>query len=90
VPNARAVTHGAAVLKDEAWRAAAAVIEAGALALAQAQLEDWAAGRHDPEDRSRVVRWMIDLEQGGWPSFAAALSNWQTTLDARHPLRVDP
>jgi hypothetical protein len=88
VPNARAVTHGAVVLKDEAWRAAAAVIEAGALALAQAQLDDWAAGRYDPEDRSRVARWMIDLEHGGWPSFAAALSNWQTTLETRHPLRV--
>jgi hypothetical protein len=36
-----------------------------------------------------VARWMIDLEHGGWPSFAAALANWQATLDTRHPLRLE-
>jgi hypothetical protein len=89
VPNARTVTYGDEALKDEAWRAAAAVVEAGALALARAQLDDWEAGRHAPDDRSRVLRWMIDLEHGAWPSFTAALANWQATLDTRHPLRVE-
>jgi hypothetical protein len=32
---------------------------------------------------------MIDLEQGGWSSFAAALAGWQATLGPEHPLRVD-
>lgn len=88
VPNARAVAHGDVARKDEAWRLAAAVVEAGALALAQAQLGDWIAGRHDADDRSRVARWLVDLESGGWPSVAAALASWQATLDPEHPLRV--
>lgn len=90
VPNARGVAHADVACKDEAWRVAAAVVEAGALALAGAQLEAWIAGRHEADDRSRVARWMIDLEQGGWPSFAAALASWQATLGLEHPLRVQP
>jgi hypothetical protein len=90
VPNAIAVAHGDVARKDEAWRAAAAVVEAGALALVRAQLDDWIAGRHDADDRSRVARWMIDLEHGGWPSFAAALESWHAALDPEHPLRVHP
>jgi hypothetical protein len=90
VPHASAVAHGDVARKDEAWRAAAAVVEAGALALARTQLEDWIASRHEPDDRSRVDRWMIDLEHGGWPTFAAALASWQATLGPEHPLRVLP
>jgi hypothetical protein len=88
VPNARAVAHGDVARKDDAWRAAAAVVEAGALALARTQLDDWIAGRHEADDRSRVARWMLDLEQGSWPSFAAALASWQAALGPEHPLRV--
>ena len=90
VPNARAVAHGDVALKNEAWRAAAAVVEAGALALAQAQLDEWIAGRHEADDHTRVSTWMIDLERGAWPSVAAALANWQATLEPEHPLRVHP
>jgi hypothetical protein len=89
VPNARGVAHGDVACKDEAWRAAAAVVEAGALALAQLQLDDWIAGRHDADDRSRLGTWMIDLEQGGWPSLAAALASWQATLGPEHPLCIE-
>lgn len=88
VPHARAVAHADIVRKDDAWRAAAAVVEAGALALARAQLEDWIAGRYEADDRSRIARWMIDLEHGSWPSFASALASWQATLAPEHPLRV--
>lgn len=90
VPNARAVAHGDVALKDEAWRAAAAVIEAGALALAQMQLDEWIAGRHEPHDRARVSTWMIELERGAWPSIAAGLASWQATLEPEHALRVAP
>jgi hypothetical protein len=90
VPGARAVAHGDVVLKDDAWRAAAAVVEAGALALAQAQLDAWIAGRHELDDRRRVETWMLDLESGPWSSVAAALANWQATLEPEHPLRIHP
>jgi hypothetical protein len=89
VPNAQAVAHGDVVLKNEAWRAAAAVVEAGALALAQAQVDEWIAGRYEADDRGRVATWMIDLERGAWPSIASALAAWQATLGPDHPLRVD-
>jgi hypothetical protein len=89
VPNARGVAHGDVACKDEAWRAAVALVEAGALALTRALLDEWIAGSHAADDRSRVARWMIDLEQGGWSSFAAALAGWQATLGPEHPLRVD-
>jgi hypothetical protein len=89
VPAARAVAHGDVALKDAAWRAAAAVVEAGALALAQTKLDGWVSGWHEPDDPARVARWMIDLEHGGWPSFAAALASWQATLGPQHPLRVE-
>jgi hypothetical protein len=89
VPAARAVAHGDVALKDEAWRAAAALVEAGALTLAHAQPEDWVAGRHDADDRSRLARWMIDLEHGGWRSFAAAIESWQASLGPQHPLRIE-
>ncbi len=89
VPAACAVPHGDVALKDEAWRAAAALVEAGALALAQAQLDDWVAGHHAADDRSCLARWRIDLEHGGWSSFAAAIESWQASLGPQHPLRIE-
>jgi hypothetical protein len=89
VPEARAGPHGDVVLKDQAWRAAVAVIEAAALRVAGELLDAWQAGAHEADDVERVRDWLIDLERGAWPSFAAALRDWQSKLAADHPLRVN-
>jgi hypothetical protein len=90
IPEARALPHADAIAKDEAWRAAAAVVAAGAKKLARAQLDAWIAGEHGPDDPARVSDWSIELERGGWPELAAAWHGWQAGLAADHPLRVDP
>lgn len=89
VPQARAVSHGDVAVKDQAWRAAAAVVEAGAMRLAGELLDAWTTGQHQAHDVERVRDWLLDLEHGSWPSFAAALFDWQAKLAIDHPLRVN-